>query len=160
MTASGSVFYVENDSQLGFFLLLSAVEIISRKVLIKICCFSKAFFRVMTIMDHHRKNTNSIVALSVKNWSRNSHLNSLSWWDPKPARDHKLKYFSTGLACLQSKKSKKTCFYRWTSASANDTGAIPNKQNFSTDTRKTAQVYAHFKAVSYTHLTLPTSDLV
>ena len=32
------------------------------------------------------EKTNPTVALSVKNWSRKSHLNSLSWWDPKPVQ--------------------------------------------------------------------------
>ena len=26
------------------------------------------------------------IVLRVQNWSRNSHLNSLSWWDPKPVQ--------------------------------------------------------------------------
>ena len=30
-----------------------------------------------------QRKRNSTIALSVKNWSRNSHLNSLSWWAPK-----------------------------------------------------------------------------
>ena len=33
-----------------------------------------------------QKKSNSTIVLRVKNWSRNSLLNSLSWWDPKPVQ--------------------------------------------------------------------------
>ena len=50
-------FYSENGGGVSFFLRWATADIMSRKVLIKICCFSNAFFRVITIMDHHRKKS-------------------------------------------------------------------------------------------------------